>query len=474
MGGHVFISYSRQDRAYVEQLTTHLRGAGLNVWADDRIEPGDQWSAVISEKLKSSCAFVIIMTPAAEQSRWVAREIGLAERFDKPMFPLLLDGEVFWNLAELQTESVAGGTMPSDRFVTRLWSVVKSKLGPAYDYLCRLEERVQARIAGPLGRLIRNLTDPYDLEVHQAIGAVAVVAELPTLPIYVWRAHDKRLGEIVERAAGGDSVLAVLVGGSSAGKTRACWEAIHVLPEGWRLWHPIDPGRPEAVLDGLSAVGSRTVIWLNEAQHYLLTGSGVGERVAAGLRELLRTPERGPVLVVGTVWPEYWSRLTAVPASGEPDPHAQAHALLSGADIAVPDRFDSVDLYAAQDAAMKDPRLGAAVRDARDGQITQFLAGVPVMLERYRNAPPVAKAVIHAAVNARREGVGTTLSRSLLAALAPGYLTDQQWDAAGEDWLEQALTYTATPCRGVRGLLTPIRPRPGQSVPDQPSYYLAD
>jgi len=42
--------------------------------------------------------------------------------------------------------------------------------------------------------------------------------------------------------------MAVLVGCSSTGKIRACWEVVHLLPQGWRLWHPFDPTRPEAVL----------------------------------------------------------------------------------------------------------------------------------------------------------------------------------------------------------------------------------
>ena len=48
---------------------------------------------------------------------------------------------------------------------------------------------------------------------------------------------------MVKAAAEGSSGIAVLVGGSSTGKTRACWEALQLLRDqkpGWRLWHPID------------------------------------------------------------------------------------------------------------------------------------------------------------------------------------------------------------------------------------------
>ena len=336
---------------------------------------------------------------------------------------------------------------------------------------------VQARMSVPAGRPVGEFTDPFALEVHQPVE-VAVrpgAAELPVLPAYVPREHDRRLAGVVSRAAGGDSLIAVLVGGSSTGKTRACWEAVHALPAGWRLWHPIFPDRAEAFLAELERVGPRTVVWLNETQFYLLTGDPLaGERVAAGLRDLLRDPARGPVLVLGTIWPRYWQPLTAPPTPDGRDPHAHARELLVGAGIEVPDTFTGPALEALAAAARDDPRLAAAQK-AGDGQVTQFLAGVPVLLERYRTAPSVARAVIDAALDARALGHGPALPHALLEAAATGYLTDQQWEEdAGEDWLDQALAYTAAPCRGVRGPLTRIRPRLGQPTFSQPHYRLAD
>jgi tetratricopeptide (TPR) repeat protein len=314
------------------------------------------------------------------------------------------------------------------------------------------------------------------LEVHRAIDAPGRTAPLPVLPAYVQRDHDRQLQAIIHQAVGGRSTAAVLVGGSSTGKTRACWEAVKALPRDWRLWHPIDPSRPEAAADALPAVGPRTVIWLNEAQHYLLTPAAeLGERVAAGLRELLRDPGRGPVLLLGTIWPEYWATLTIPPSpEQQDDPHAQARALLTDVDIPVPDAFTRPALQALEAAAGADPRLAEAALRAEDGRITQFLAGAPALLERYRNAPPAARALIDAAMDARRLGHGLYLPRSLLEAAVPGYLTDQQWDALRDDWLEQALVYCAAPCRGARGPLSRVRPRPGQPISVWPNFRLAD
>ena len=61
--------------------------------------------------------------------------------------------------------------------------------------------------------------------------------------------------------------------------------------------------------------------------------------------------------------------------------------------------------------------------------------------------------------------MGPALPRAFLEAAAPGYLTDTDWALLPDDWLEQALDYTAKPSKGIRGPLALIRPRPGPQVP---------
>ncbi|RNL71931.1 sel1 repeat family protein [Streptomyces sp. I6] len=331
-----------------------------------------------------------------------------------------------------------------------------------------------------LGRPVALLTDPFALEVHKAIEAEPTRAvTLTILPAYVPRAHDARLRTTVSEAVGGVSRVVVLVSGSSTGKTRACWEALELLPDDWRLWHPIDPSRPEAALAEMQEIGPRTVIWLNEAQHYLLTpASDVGERVAAGLRELLRDPGRGPVLVLGTIWPEYWAELTAYPdptGRSKADPHAQARALLVGHELPVPGAFtDPGDVDALHAAAAADPRLAYAAERAEAGEVTQYLAGGPALLEHYHTAPAAARALIDAAIDARRLGLGPALSVALLEVAAGGYLTDTQWNQLPDDWFEEALAYAARPVRGARGALTRVRSRNSEGSPAHPRYRLAD
>jgi hypothetical protein len=318
--------------------------------------------------------------------------------------------------------------------------------------------------------------DPFALEVHRPVDPDVPQASLPALPAYVPREHDAALAEVVTAAAAGTSGIAVLVGGSSTGKTRACWEVLALLRElepGWRLWHPIDPHGALAELPG---VEPRTVVWLNEAQRYLDTADGTGERAAAGLRELLRNPARGPVLVLATLWPEYWDQLTARPP-GVADSHAQARELLDGHDIPVPAAFTAEQLLELREA--EDPRLAQATSGSRDGQVIQYLAGAKELLDRYHNAPPAARALIDAAMDARRLGMRTAaLPEAFLETAAPGYLTDTDWNLQPPDWLQQGLAYTHKPVKGILGPLAPIRPRPASGGPASPSggptWQLAD
>jgi len=96
------------------------------------------------------------------------------------------------------------------------------------------------------GQPVALLDDPVDFGVHTAVEIGTPPAGLPTLPTYVPRDHDGRLQAVVRKAVDGASAVVVLVGDSSCGKSRACWEAVRSLPDGWRLWHPISPDPPRA------------------------------------------------------------------------------------------------------------------------------------------------------------------------------------------------------------------------------------
>jgi hypothetical protein len=131
VAGFVFVSYSRDDREYVKRLVAHLRRAGLEIWVDDEIHHGEAWVSVVSTRIDECAAFVVVMSPAADSSEWVRREITRAQGEGKPILPLLLAGRrPLLQVNELQYEEVDKGRMPSAEYVARLGAVVGTAAPP--------------------------------------------------------------------------------------------------------------------------------------------------------------------------------------------------------------------------------------------------------------------------------------------------------------------------------------------------------
>lgn len=170
----------------------------------------------------------------------------------------------------------AKGPVPSEKTISRLAATLKLPQGELLKLWRTAEEWPGTAAADGVGRPGRpiGLREPHELEVHPAgPGESALGPDTPgvrALPGYVPRKHDRVLADAVRDAAAGRSRMVMLVGTSSTGKTRACWEAIQPLAQkNWRLWHRFDPTRTEAALAELGRVGPRTVVWMNEAQHCL-------------------------------------------------------------------------------------------------------------------------------------------------------------------------------------------------------------
>ena len=125
------------------------------------------------------------------------------------------------------------------------------------------------------------------------------------------REHDRQLAGAVRAAADGASGVAVLVGGSLDREDPGLLGSIAPAAGPGGAMAAVAPDRSVEAAGGAAGaahVGPRTVVWLNEAQFYLDVPGGAGERVAAGLRGLLRESGRAPVLVLATLWLQFWAR----------------------------------------------------------------------------------------------------------------------------------------------------------------------
>ncbi|MEL7432882.1 MAG: toll/interleukin-1 receptor domain-containing protein [Chloroflexota bacterium] len=121
---HIFISYSRRDTDYVEQLERRLASEGFQVWRDNHIRTGDAWWQVVKANIESCSAIVVVMSPAAAESLWVMRETAIADYLGKRAFPLLLDGSATddaWSIYSfVHHTDVQDGRLPDATFYDHL------------------------------------------------------------------------------------------------------------------------------------------------------------------------------------------------------------------------------------------------------------------------------------------------------------------------------------------------------------------
>jgi hypothetical protein len=89
---NVFVSYSRQDAAFVERLGQDLSTLGYDVWVDmqDIVGSGeDRWRRSIVKAIRDCDAVVLVLSPNSTQSENVERELSVAADNGKRLIPVL-------------------------------------------------------------------------------------------------------------------------------------------------------------------------------------------------------------------------------------------------------------------------------------------------------------------------------------------------------------------------------------------------
>ena len=75
----VFISHANQDAQFAHRLADDLRRLGVQVWiAPESIRPGEGWVRAIERGLAESSHVLVVLTPAALESKWVEKETDVA------------------------------------------------------------------------------------------------------------------------------------------------------------------------------------------------------------------------------------------------------------------------------------------------------------------------------------------------------------------------------------------------------------
>ncbi len=103
---YLFVSYSHKDADKVYPILRLLQKKNVRLWFDvDSIPAGMDYTEHIATKIWGCTAFMPMISSNSVNSEFVRKEIGLADRREKPFFPILLEDIVLSPGMDLQINS---------------------------------------------------------------------------------------------------------------------------------------------------------------------------------------------------------------------------------------------------------------------------------------------------------------------------------------------------------------------------------
>jgi tetratricopeptide (TPR) repeat protein len=330
--------------------------------------------------------------------------------------------------------------------------------------------------AGGLPR-VRDVVDLILLGVHPAeqhdAAADGAAAELTP---YVRRDIDDEL-----RAAVRSEELVIVVGESTAGKSRAMAEAARTQLPDHVLAAPAGRDSITAVSAHLSQLRRPVVLWLDDLERFLGPG-GLTPTVVASLTR----PRSHAATVLATMRTAEYERFTARNAptvDTERSAWRDSREVLRAARvITLPRIWSPTELQHATVLA-GDPRIARALRTADTFGVAETIAAGPELLRDWHNAwapggHPRGAALVTAAVDCRRAGMDGPLPRDLLNELHHHYLAARGGHTLRPEPLQQAWAWAVHPVHGASSLLIPDSPsdnEPGyvafDYLIDQPDHH---
>ncbi|MET7575317.1 tetratricopeptide repeat protein [Streptomyces sp. NPDC005492] len=329
------------------------------------------------------------------------------------------------------------------------------------------------------GRRVREIADPVRVGVYAAAPMESDESGDPSparTPPFVRRDRSPELERAVQRGG-----FVVVVGESTAGKSRAAFEAMRAcLPDHAFIRPRNRPGLRAAV----EAVQRerRCVVWLDDLQKYL--GS---DGLTAHLLERLLGDGTRHVVVLATMRAQERAHFLTDGMSGDATSAEMAREQREVLDRATEIRIDRTWTTAEVERARAfadDPRVAAALEHCDQFGLAEYLAAGPKLLAAWQDgwAPsthPRGAAIVAAAVDARRAGFYRGLTPAALRTLHEHYLRQRGGARLRPESWEQALAWATRAVYATTGLLMPDGPdqavyaTTGLLMPDGPDHYVA-
>lgn len=88
---YIFVCYSHEDTRAVYPEIAWLQSIGVNVWYDEGVSPGEEWTAELGRAIDRAERLLFFVTPASVASRHCRNEVHFAQSHEKPMLVVYLE-----------------------------------------------------------------------------------------------------------------------------------------------------------------------------------------------------------------------------------------------------------------------------------------------------------------------------------------------------------------------------------------------
>ncbi|MFJ7151080.1 tetratricopeptide repeat protein [Streptomyces sp. NPDC100445] len=303
----------------------------------------------------------------------------------------------------------------------------------------------QARLASlSFWPLVREVSDPIKWGAHPA-------------PAREGARHVNYINRDIDQAAlealkPGHFVL--LIGDSTAGKTRTAYEAAQQLLGDYRVFMPFD-GSEAAIATELLRHDSRVLLWLDDLDVFMAPP-------AISVRIIDEVTQRNGI-VLSTLRAERFNELSAREDRSAFDTERRlvrnARQIMSRAEKFFLDRrWSNEEVDRARTST--DPRLADAVNHADDYGVAEYLAAGPQLYEEWRNAwspgaHPRAAALVASAIDFKRAGINKPVGIGELVRVHEHYLQENGGIRLRPETFEQAISWATDPLHATTSLLVP-------------------
>jgi TPR repeat protein len=290
-------------------------------------------------------------------------------------------------------------------------------------------------------------SDPLELGVHRA-----TILNGNAVPEYVPRDIDADLSKSVSALAQSGGLL-IIVGDSTAGKSRAAYEALLRTVPNYRLIAPYGHDELRDSLAYIAVTAEKVVLWLDDIERFL-GSDGFTARLASQLKRI-------GVLSIGTIRTEQYRSLTAFSSSSVDS--KEPHELLAFEDVLkqaklifMERRWSATERARATET--KDSRVAEALKHDNIYGIAEYLAAGPRLYEEWRLAwevgeNPRGAALVSAAIDCYRTGLRNGVALAILKNTHEYYLNVAGGPLLRPETFDRALSWATQRRYGVTSLL---------------------